>query len=434
MKSTENLAQIPTMDPILSELAKLSISTVNDRPQTQRHKKALLKNAAKDERIKEAAKTFFQQKYGNQVFALSTLNLDRFDFDLKFLKSFGGTINQLRFEFSLNYVKKLANAIGTCENVVKLEMWDLHKGPCQVPMKINTGDMNKWRRFLGQLNVKFPLVRDLTFVYSYKYNECEYVDAFSQTFSSLTHLTLVGRIDFSIFMRFIQSNPTIEYLNVSMMSMTTFECKHADHDLFWKLPIDFIEQIDTALPNLKDFAMCMPCTFEKSKNKSKAHLKNLKSLTSTHHGPDTWKPNLLAIPCDKLEELVLQLTYENSIDFLITYAVHFTNLKQITINGYDIPGRQVDNWLVVGELKFLRKTPSLPTAKLLHFIKSSGERLNKIIIRWMAWGLEDMYKREGNTDAELRRKFAIVVNEKINGYSWQVSGNFFEMVFAKVVE
>lgn len=428
MFDTDSVAQ-----EIADAIASMNLDDLECFVRFKRHilakSEGILALAANDDvgRLKAICKSIFGQQYVNKIegkcgLTPKTNGIGQFNYDLMYMKHFGETYTKVHIEVLLEYASTIVGALGNCgRNVVELEFTDYC--PNNEYVKPRENDMETWRIFLSELNVKYPQLRNLNMLYEFECGDCPYFDAAIQPFSALTHVMLVGRFSFSAVEQFIGSNPQIEHLDVR--SWPSLKCDHADHSFLWELPADFIERLDSALPNLTYLNISVPCKSQHSIKKSKTHLKNLTSLECNYHGPNTWTPNLLALNGDHLKQLELQLPFETSITFLTENASHFLNLKEISVNGYSTPGN--------GPLRMF------PVNVLREFFASSNDQLRQITIRLKYFLIDGKIAQPGwdanarsQDNAKLQRMYRTLMEDKINGFGWQVSGNFSDVVFTKV--
>lgn len=373
-----------------------------------------------DDDMKAAAKNVFKRKYGDEWFTVSTECVTSFTLDLKYLEHFGDAFTKLSLKFNPMYITTLAQGIQNVKiNATELKLVSLPEGT-----KNHFDDVKMTREFFAKLNIKFPNLQRLTTIYPFCCNDCPYFDGLIQPFASLTDIKLIGRINFSNFMNFIRQNPQLE--KVALMYTNNMVC--SDGKVFsWKLPADFVQQLDNAVPKLKSMIMFFPCVMEKPQTDTGPCLKSLEKLDCDLHGPNSWMPNLLNLSGDKMEELSLELNIEDVHDDIFEKSAHLNELKEVTINAYIQPD---DN---KGHFASL---PVIP-AQYIHSFILTHRQLKELTITIKSYLNGDHFSRNVKKSKKVEHKklqsyYREVIEGKLNGHRWKVTGHMSEIIFSKI--
>lgn len=277
--------------------------------------------------------------------------------------------------------------------------------------------MKAIREFLNQLGDQFPQLRRLSLGYLFWCEDCPYFDCLVQPFASLTAIKLSGDFSYSDFLNFIALNRQIE--EVALVNNNPTFCNGVVCS--WKLPDDFIHQLDSSLPNLKHLELFIPCTMDNLKI-TKDHFKNLETLKYGLHGLDTWMPDLLVFSGHKLRNLCVQMDVGKLDEEFFKKSSHLIGLRKVAISALFDEQKVGKPYDISSE----------PTSDQMRSFILSHDHLSEIMIRLVAFPKNDHFLRglesfneDKETECEkctqgLQRKYRKIIHKKLNGYQWRV--------------
>lgn len=202
-----------------------------------------------------ASERAFTRKYGKVQTTVSMIQNNRVNADvlkssLKLLKKFGHLITKLLVEFKLEELEELLESIKNhCGEKIN-ELKFCHYGvSINRRIQYNNG-LEKMDLFLRGLNDRFTNLHNLEFDYRHESKICPYIKSVARPIASLNSFTVAGAL-FSLddIRAFIDSNGHLECL--------TLNAEQTSRSLY--ISQKFIQYLDTALPQLKNFKISRVC-------------------------------------------------------------------------------------------------------------------------------------------------------------------------------
>lgn len=400
-----------TTDPIL----EMNIESMKSMELNRFELLTLLDKTEANKDDKEAVEDVLKQIYGDKWFTVSSECLSQFTMDLKNLKRFGDKITKLHLRILPLYIKALLHVIpNPMFDVTELAFYETTENRKVAKQK---SDLKAIREFLNQLGDQFPQLRRLSLGYLFWCEDCPYFDCLVQPFASLTAIKLSGDFSYSDFLNFIALNRQIE--EVALVNNNPTFCNGVVCS--WKLPDDFIHQLDSSLPNLKHLELFIPCTMDNLKI-TKDHFKNLETLKYGLHGLDTWMPDLLVFSGHKLRNLCVQMDVGKLDEEFFKKSSHLIGLRKVAISALFDEQKVGKPYDISSE----------PTSDQMRSFILSHDHLSEIMIRLVAFPKNDHFLRglesfneDKETECEkctqgLQRKYRKIIHKKLNGYQWRV--------------